>query len=568
MLKRTILAATVAAAAWNVEAAKKEKNIALVEIGTYKTEVFDEGAAEIVAHDPDSQRLFVINADAKTVDILDISDPTDPRFHDSIDVSDNIMDTGGVNSVAVKHGIVGVAVEHDDKQVNGWAAFYDTDGNYIAHYGAGALPDAITFTHNGSYALVANEGEPSDDYGQDPDNPGTDPEGSVTIIDLRGGVGAASVSHAGFTDFNVGPMDPAPGGVRAPRPFGATIAQDLEPEFIATSRDSKTAWVAMQENNGLAVVDIPSATVTALVGLGNKDHSVEGNGLDASNKADDINIQPWPILGTYMPDGIYVYRVGGNEYIVTANEGDGREYFWDTDEDTCTGLGFEYDSDDGCLAYTDETRVKDVSLNPANFANLSDFGVTDIAELQQQDKLGRLKMLTTEGHGGDDEYEEIHSFGARSITIWDTNGNVVWDSGDIMEQVTAMYLPDDFNSTNDENDTFKDRSDDKGPEPENVVVGRAFGRQYAFVGLERVGGIMVFDISDPANGRYVAYHNNRDFSAENNDEDGNLEGVDAGDLGPEGIAFIKAEDSPNGEPLLVVGNEVSGSTTIWQIVKD
>mgnify|MGYP001823628536 FL=1 len=176
-------------------------------------------------------------------------------------------------------------------------------------------------------------------------------------------------------------------------------------------------------------------------------------------------------------------------------------------------------------------------------------------------------MHTTEGNGGDDEYEEIHSFGARSITIWDTAGNVVWDSGDIMEQVTAEYLPDDFNSTNDENDTFKNRSDDKGPEPENVVVGRAFGRQYAFVGLERVGGIMIFDISDPANGRYVAYHNNRNFSAENNDDD-NLEGKDAGDLGPEGIAFIKAEDSPNGEPLLVVGNEVSGTTTIWQIVKD
>ena len=39
----------------------------------------------------------------------------------------------------------------------------------------------------------------------------------------------------------------------------------------------------------------------------------------------------------------------------------------------------------------------------------------------------------------------------------------------------------------------------------------------------------------------------------------------AGDLGPEGLVFIPAAQSPNGRPLLVVGNEVSGTTAVLQL---
>jgi hypothetical protein len=328
-----------------------------------------------------------------------------------------------------------------------------------------------------------------------------------------------------------------------------TFAQDMEPEYIATSHDSRTAWVTLQENNAIAIVDIPSATVTNVVGLGNKDHSLADNGLDASNEDVAINITTWPVLGTYMPDAIAAYRTRGRTYLVTANEGDGREYAYDANEDDCLAAGHTYDDGD-CFSWVDETRVKDVTLDPSVFTD---------STLQDKSNLGRLKMLTTEGNtDGDDEYEEIHAFGARSISIWDAGVSLVADTGDTIEQETAVALPDDFNSTNDENGSFDDRSDDKGPEPEGVVVGKVRGNNYAFVGLERVGGIMIFDVTDPANPRFVNYTNNRDFS-------GNAEADTAGDLGPEGLVFIKPDDSPNGEPLLAVGNEVSGTTTIYQV---
>ena len=572
MLKKSLAALAVASFVMPLQAAKI-KDVTLKQVGRYATGVFDDGAAEIVAYDPATARLFVINASANTVDILDLSEPSDPSPWGVIDVTvletmdDDIEmgEVGGVNGVAVsKNGLVGVAVENDDKQAPGWAAFFDVDGTYLNHVQAGSLPDAITFTPNSSFALTSNEGEPNDFYT-------VDPEGSITVVDLRDGVLNATAAHADFTAFNT--LAELPEGMRAPRwaeNSGFSLAQDLEPEFIATSHDSRTAWVTLQENNGLAVVDIRSATVTDLVGLGKKNHMEAGNGLDASNRDDAINIQPWPVLGTYMPDSIFSYRTRGKTYLVTANEGDGREYGYDIGEN---GNPIDclppFEDDDGfCIVYTDEARVKDVDLDTAVFPDPT---------LQEDENLGRIKMLNTEGNLDDDnEYEEIHTFGARSISIWRPDGTRVFDSGDTMEQVTAAALTDmgcinsgedvedcsDFNSTNDENQSFDNRSDDKGPEPEGVVVGKVKGRYYAFVGLERVGGIMVFDVTQPESTRYVDYINNRDFSVEDVEEE------DAGDLGPEGLVFIKADDSPTGVPLLVVGNEVSGSTTIYEVLSE
>jgi len=560
MPKKITLAIAVMAAALGAEAAK-QKDVTLDLLGTYETGKFDDGAAEIVSYDPVTQRVFVINAADSTVDLLDISDPASPTLSSSIDVAPDIATTfpgsesGGINSVAVKNGIVAVAVENDDKQAFGWAAFYDVYGSFLGAVEAGALPDMITFTPNGQYALVANEGEPSDDYK-------IDPEGSVTVIDLRGGINPGAVQTADFTSFNNAVL---PEGMRAPRPFGATVAQDLEPEYIATSHDSRTAWVVLQENNAVAEIDIRSASVTQLVGLGSKDHSLAVNALDASNRDGGINIEPWPVNGLYMPDSIVAYRSRGKTYLVTANEGDGREYISDADEydtkEKCrTAGGLDFDDGD-CLFYIDEARVGDVDddeiiqvvLDPTVFPNAD--------TLQEDENLGRLKIVATEGDtDGDGDYDKLYSFGARSITVWDAETFVGYDTGSTIEEVTAALYPDDFNSTNDENDSFDNRSDDKGPEPETAVVGKAFGRQYAFVGLERIGGIMVFDVTQPEKEiRYVSYVNNRDFSVDD------VESSEVGDLGPEGLFFIKEEDSPIGEPLLVVGNEVSGTTSIYQV---
>lgn len=507
--------------------AKKSVDISLQHAGTYHSGVFDEGAAEIVAYDKDTERLFVVNAQAASIDVLDISDVTVPDKISTIDVS---AYGAGVNSVAVHRGIVAAAVENEDKQAAGAAVFFDTDGNFLNAVTVGALPDMITFTPNGKYVLVANEGEPEDYCAPGLEN---DPEGSVSIIDMRGDIDDLSqddVRTAGFTQFNGASLDPS---IRIYGP-GASVAQDLEPEYIAVSSDSKTAWATLQENNAIAKIDIKNATVTELVGLGFKDHNTAGMGLDASDKDDAINIANWPVMGAYEPDAISAFKHKGKTYLVTANEGDTRDY--------------------DC--YGEEIRVADADLDPAGFP--------DAASLQDDARIGRLTATTATGDlDGDGDLDEIHVPGARSFSIWTRDGSLVFDSGDEFEQITAAELPDYFNANNDENgdDAFDNRSDNKGPEPEAVAIGKIKGRMFAFIGLERIGGIMVYDVTYPASPQFVEYLNNRDFTAP-------AETQAAGDLGPEGIIFVPKSDSPTGNPLLVVGNEISGTTSIYEILAD
>jgi len=518
--------------------------IELNTLGTYASGAFDEGAAEIVAHDPANQRLFVINANDSTVDVLDIQDPEMPVKLGTIDAT---AEGASANSVAVYGDLVAVAIEADVKQDNGKVVFYNsTDLNKVGEVEAGALPDMLTFTRNGQKLLVANEGEPSDDYS-------VDPEGSVSIVDLSNGVASATVTTAGFTSFNGQQAELMEQGLRVFGP-GATLAQDLEPEYIAIAIDGETAWVAMQEANAVAELDIAAGEITAIIPLGFKDHSIIGNELDASNDDSGINIRNWPVKGIYHPDAITSYGFNGKTYYITANEGDSRDY-------------------DG---FSEEFRVADLVLDATAFPNA--------AELQEDANLGRLNVTSTLGFGnscapsdpanvtlvgGEYDrsyvenncvYSELYAYGARSFSIWSETGERVFDSGSEFERITASLIPDNFNSNNDEN-AFDNRSDDKGPEPEAVTVGTINGQTFAFIGLERVGGIMVYNVTNPQNPEFVQYLNNRDFSASQTD----LESGMAGDLGPEGLAFIAADDSPNGKPMLAVGNEVSGTTTLYGI---
>lgn len=918
--------------------------IRLSALGTYASGQFNLGAAEIVAHDPQTQSLFVVNAQSAEVDVLSITNPAAPVKVGSIDVKPY----GAVaNSVAVRDGLIAVAVESNPKTAPGQVVFFNRNLQFVSQVTVGALPDMLTFTPNGRFVLVANEGEPNDDYS-------VDPEGSVSIIDLSGGATSltpSSVRTASFTPFNNVPLDPA---IRIFGLNNPTVAQDLEPEYIAVSHDSKTAWVTLQENSAIAIVDIPSATVKQLVPLGFKDHAavdaattlyhfdpaqlppigttlagqeialggfsglafegidpvtgrykfvahtdrgpnaeatgilrpfllpqfapevvrfeldratgqltltqriplkdaagnplsgrpnlslsananqpyndelpvdllgnvlpldplgadlegivfladgsfwmcdeyrpalyhfdptgklirrvvpigtaaaagqpagtfgeehlpavlaqrrqnrgfeaiafdngrlyafvqsplrnpasapnsqlnnnrnirlvefnpannatreflyvmdnpnlggagntradkigdavslgngeflvmerdddklpddapaliekkvyqfnlsgataltaaqstgligttgktvdqltiaelvangirpvfkqlyvdlnaagynqtekVEGlavidpytiavindndfgvaqitvnpdgtftrdyipepiqlglievrhNALDASDRDGKINIRPWPIKGLYLPDAIASYRVGPKTYLVTANEGDAREYD-DFEENVRLGSS-------------------SVVLDTNKFPNA--------AVLKNNANLGRLNITRASGRNPvTGVYEEIFAFGTRSFSIWDAAGRLVWDSGDDLERLTAQVYPAHFNASNSNNE-FDNRSDDKGPEPEGVVIGRVFGRQYAFIGLERIGGVVVYDISNPHAPFFVDYVNRRDFTQPVNT-------AAAGDLGPEGLLFIKAEDSPNGKPLLVIGNEVSGTTTLFEI---
>ncbi|MEL6348773.1 MAG: choice-of-anchor I family protein [Myxococcota bacterium] len=531
---------------------------------------FDESAAEIVAYDPTTTSAFVVNASSGAIDIVDLSTPATPTITGSIDVASDVegavsgVDMDAVNSVAVFGTNMAVAIAADTTQDNGYIAFYETNGTFISAVEVGALPDMVGFTPDGNYVLNANEGEPNGDYS-------VDPEGSISVIDVSGGFTGLTASTASFTAFNDGGTKDLNGPVRIAAK-AASVAADLEPEYIAFSPDSTLAFAACQENNAVAVIDIATAEVLSVNGIGFKNYGIPGNEIDASNRDGGVNIQSWNVFGTYMPDAIDAYEVNGALYLVTANEGDGREYLTEEDDEAaCTAAG-GFDFDDGdCFHYLDEIRIKDITDSGATFSD--DLLAKLPEDFEEDEKLGRLKVMTDLGvsgdcptlattgqPGADCEYENLYSYGARSFTIWDVATlRPVFDSGNDFEVITANQLGDSFNASNDDNDG-DDRSDDKGPEPEAVEIAEFEGNTFAFIGLERVGGVMVYNVSNPQSANFVQYINPRDFSVDAEDD---VEVV--GDLGPEDIKFIPADDSPSGEALLLVSNEVSGTLAVFSV---
>ena len=529
--------------------------ISLNAIGTYSTGIFDGESSFVSAFDPGTANLFVTNRSNKTIDILNINNPSNPFLKSSIDVTTFDTSYGNVLSVNYTNyqnrGLFAVTVENIDRQLPGSLLFFNPDGSLFngllenSSLTVGALPDSLTFTPDGKKLLVANEGEPNPDFS-------VDPESSVSIINIENlfaGL-APSFKFLDFTEFN-------PGGSKADkidadvRIFGPNPipSKNLEPEYIAVSEDGKNAWVTFQENNALGLLDLEKEEFTEIVGLGFKNHSLPGNGLDASDRDDAINITTYPnLFAQYQPDEARAYTVNGETYIVIANEGSGIDF-------------------DGEGEFNEVARVADLKLDPVAFPNAE--------ELQKDEKLGRLEVTITKGDtDGDGDFDELYAFGGRSFSILDSKGNLVFDSGDQFEQITAEQYPDYFNANNTEND-FDSRSDAKGPEPEGVTIAKRGDQTYAFIGLERIGGVMIYDITNPKNPTFVNYSNNRNFEVEftGENEDGDPiptpeELLAVGDLGPEGLLFIPAKDSPTGKDLFVTTNEVSGTTTISEVVPE
>ncbi|WP_101649562.1 choice-of-anchor I family protein [Brevibacterium ihuae] len=525
-------------------------------VGTHRTGLFDESAAEIVAHYAAQQQTLVVNAAAGTVNVLDSSDPADPRALFELETvgmesaDGSTVEAGGIaNSVAVREdGLAAVAVEHPTKTEAGWIAFFDLSGEEPAPLGAvrtGALPDSVVLSPAGDYAVVANEGEPAEDYS-------VDPEGSVGVIALPDALeapGQDAVRLAGFRAFE---GDALPDGVRI---FGGRedagtgtpefpVSENLEPEYGTVIGDR--AYVSLQEANAIAVVDLASASVERLLPLGTQDLSAVDT--DVSDRDGGIGFDTWPVQTFMMPDTLKSVSIGGSDYLLTANEGDSRD--WD--------------------GYSEEIRVKDFGTDgvaPLCESVAAEAGMS-IEELQRDEDLGRLKATAANGLSADGScYEQIHGFGGRSFSILDTEGNVVFDSRDEFEKITAEAVPDFFNSDNTES-SFDDRSDDKGPEPEAIEVGSIGEKTFAFIGLERVGGVMVYDITRPDDAEFVTYFNNRNFGVE--DLGADLDA--AGDSGPESIVFVPAaqmETPAEGVAgMLVIGNEVTGTTTFYHVKSD
>lgn len=428
-------------------------------------------------------------------DQLDVYDFSNPAAPSLVK---SVALPGGPNSVAVRRdGLVAVAVEAAPKTDPGSVQFFDTDGKPLGSVGVGALPDMLTFTERDTL-LVANEGEASDD--------GTaDPEGTVSVIDVNRSATEISLRTADFHGVRTS------GPVRVVCP-GATRAQDFEPEYIAEG-DHGEALVTLQEANAVGVLDVRRARFDVVRSLGFKDHGRTYNALDPSDRDGGIQIAPWDnLFGMYQPDAIAPYEVKGKSLFVTANEGDIRER-------------------EGC---EEESRVKDLTLDPTAFPNGED----------ADEKLGRLTVTKTLGdRGNDGDYEQLYVFGGRSMSILDDDGELVFDTGSELERIAAALEPFAFNADNVDPVQVDNRSDNKGPEPEGVAVGQVGRTTYAFLASERQGGIYAYDLSARrGEARFAGYLNTR-----------------PGDLGPEGLRFVSAHDSPTGDPLLLTTNEITGT---------
>lgn len=492
---------------------------------------FDKGGTEIVKYNPTNGEAYSINGDKEALDIVDVANPNADgtiNLKKRIYLQDNDIEAGDVTSVAIHPGgnYFAVSAPAVDKTQPGTVAFYDKDGNYLNHVTVGSLPDMVTFSKDGKYVLVANEGEPNDDYT-------VNPEGSVSVIDVTSGpshLSAQDIRTASFTKEHQKSL-------RALGPNAEDAYLNIEPEYIAVDNQSKYAYVTLQEVSAIAKIDIANASIVDVKALPYKDHSFVQNSMDTSDKDGKSELRRVPVLGLLQPDGIETYEYNGETYLVIANEGDSQDY----------------------KGYSEETRVKkikdDIRLDATYYQGYTQEALDDMVKngLFNDDQLGRLKVTTDQPfkdeHG---TYHALVSYGGRSFSILrGSDLEMIYDSGNDIEQRILELLPERFNADyKDYNDIEVDgRSDDKGPEVENVVVGQVGHHSYAFVGLERVGGIMIYDITNPYEPYFVKY----------------LYDPDNKDISPEGITFESAEESPNGKPLLIASFEVSGTTSTWEL---
>lgn len=494
------------------------QEIALSYVGSFQPSLTSGSTTEIVAHDPATQRLFMSSAIENRLDIADFSNPNNITLISSVDMTPY----GSITSVAVQNGIVAVASPNVNEQLNGSVVFFNTNGVFQKQVTVGALPDMIIFSPDGNKVLTANEGQPNDPYT-------IDPEGTVSIIDISGGIAnltQANVTTLDFTAFNAQETALINAGVRKLKST-STLSQDLEPEYITISATSDKAWITLQENNAIAEINLQNLTITAIRPLGTKDYSAFGNGFDASDRSGTALISNWPVHAYYIPDAVANYSFNGMTYLVTANEGDEKEY---------SGLN-------------ERTTVGEVTLDSATFPN------RDI--LQEEFNLGRLRITNLAGDpDNDNDYDQLFVNGSRSFSIWNAATQAeVYDSGDDFEKITSEHpqFGAIFNCDNGNNDP-KGRSRAKGPEPEGLVLAEINGNTYAFIGLERIGGVMVYNITDPNHVSFVDYQNARSTTSY------------GGDLGPEGIIYIKPSDSPDNSHYVIVANEISGTLSIYRII--
>jgi DNA-binding beta-propeller fold protein YncE len=419
--------------------------------------------SEIPAFDRRTNTVWV--AGVVGVDVLDGEAGT---LIEHIDVTGY----GLVNSVAIHNGLAALAIEAGppDRRRAGVVVFYDTRtrlpiGDPVT---VGSQPDMLTFTHDGSRLLVANEGTPN--AVADTAYTAPDPPGSVSIIDVETRTVIATAGVENVPQFGSN--------------LRTNVGMDFEPEYIAIANDGSRAFVTLQEANAVAILDLSLNAFTEIIGLGAKDFSLPGNEFDPKDNDGTVNFINANARGLYMPDGVASYQWRDRTYLVLANEGDFRE-------------------------------------------DNADRSAAGSAPFSAAAPLDRLRIANTDSSPGN-----LYAAGARSMSIRDVDGTVVYDSGSILD--TEAHNRGVYDNG---------RSRDKGVEPEGVALLDIRGRTYAFVGLERAtsSAVAVFDVTNPYDARFLDMI------------------VTPGDLSPEGLAAFAFR----GDFYLAIANEVpaNGATT-------
>lgn len=508
---------------FNADSAVKAKLIARYNAGAYSA---DGGSAEITAYNAASGFAYSVNGVKGTLDCVDMRGLQNGTTVEKLagtelkaaELAENAGDGfsyGDMTSVAVSPDgkTLAVAMQDEDYTKPGRVLFFEcADDGSLTYSGiavTGVQPDMVTFTEDGTKALTADEGEPRQGYSA---SDAVDPMGSVTVIDVQ----SKSAVTADFKSFDSKRSELAAAGIVLKKDTAPSA--DLEPEYIAVSGNK--AYVALQEANAVAVLDINTQQFENIFSLGFEDHSKVAVDLNKSDGKYDPKTYEH-VKGIRMPDGISTAEINGETYLLTANEGDSRAW----------PVGAE----------TDTNEIKD-KTSPVN--GIRTGGKVTWFDVSQYDGL----------EAGTD-----YIFGGRSFTVYKvTAGGLeeVFDSGSDFERITAEVVPDHFNCSNDTVE-IEDRSGKKGPEPEGVTIGVVNGHTYAFVGLERTGGVMIYDITDPANAAFMNYFNSRDYSADIRD-----------DVSPEGLAFVAADKNNSGLPVLILSNEVSGTVSVMAMEAD
>lgn len=484
--------------------------------------------AEVVAYEPGPNMLFITAGERLGMMHLGSGQPAFVRWVEvSVALPPHVGEQLNMTHVAVDpirrgFGVVTVA-PRDVASQPGWIVFFSTrTGEVLSSLPAGFLPDAVAFTKDGSRLVIANEGEPVEHH----DGGWTDPPGSVSVVDLTrvsSSIDCRTISQADVrTIYFTGPalaaaLSPEAGAERLRiHPLAASSpAFDIEPEYVTIADDA--AYFSLQENNGLAALDLQSLAWRRISGLGSIDTLI-----DASDRDGGAHVRT-RVSALPMPDMIASYEVKGAQYIVSANEGDSR-----------AGV------------FADSARLADlasegrISAAAANLFDLSETGA------------GRLNVCSFSGDlDHDGVLDQPVALGARSLAVWRADTfELVSHTGSDFEMLMAIAAPEHFNSQDEVADA---RSDVRGPEPEGVALGRiADGRVIAFVGLERPGAIAMVDVTDPRSIRTIEVSPTSP----------------QGLRGPEGMIILPPDQSPTGEAMLIVAFEASGHVATFRIITD